>query len=187
MITPLTRVPLATNRPHLSTSHLFLFHFIFSLPYLLPRSSPRRTPAASRARPPATGQPLAAGLLAGGRRTRDPEDSRSNLRGSRPAAARPCRRIPAFSPPAPDPRPPARLRARACRPPAAAGEGRGRRWRSARASGAPAAAAAGRGRGSQDRRAGERAAAGAARGSACGRAPPWRLLPSRRKLLPSRP
>ena len=40
-------------------------------------------------RDPVTGQPLAVGLLAGGRRTRDPEDSRSNLRGSRPATARP--------------------------------------------------------------------------------------------------
>ena len=37
-ITPLMRVPLATNGPHLSTSHFFSFFFLFfSLPYLLPQ------------------------------------------------------------------------------------------------------------------------------------------------------
>src|SRR6185312_3293236 len=61
MITPLMRVPLATNGPHLSTSHFFLFLFIFFSPLSsssarreggrLPRSSSGPPPPAFRHRP----------------------------------------------------------------------------------------------------------------------------------------
>jgi len=137
---------------------IFFFFFLFFLSLIFFRAARPAgppPPAAPGPPPPASPSPPASSRAADGRgipRTLDPISEAPD----RPLPA-PCRRIPAFSPPAPDPRPPAWLRARASRPPAAAGEGCGRRWRSARASGAPGAAAAGRGRGSQDRRAGERA------------------------------
>ena len=50
MIIPLIRVPLATNRPHLSTSHFFFLFLFFSLPYLLPQ--PVRSAPSALPRPP---------------------------------------------------------------------------------------------------------------------------------------
>ena len=145
-ITPLVRVPLAINGPHLSISHLFLFLFLFI--FLSPLSSSsarreggacraaRRAPTAGCARPPAAGLPPPA-TLRGPRRSLHPGLLR--LHQIRPPAAassalpcgarRPRPPLPAMasarlgllrlpSPrPAPPPPPPAAVVGPASRPP----------------------------------------------------------------------
>jgi len=127
----------------------FFFFFLFFLSLIFFRAARPAgppPPAAPGPPPPASPSPPASSPAADGRgipRTIDPISEAPDR-----LLPAPCRCIPAFTPPAPDPRPPARLRARASRPPAAVGEGRGRRWRSARVSGAlpplPQVAGAGR-------------------------------------------
>ena len=88
MITPLTRVPLATNGPHLSTSHFFLFLFIFFSPNLPPQPDGRGAPAAQLVGPPAAGLPPPA-TLRGPRRPAPGPPPPAGLRGPLRLALRP--------------------------------------------------------------------------------------------------